>query len=242
MISHDGATAGYRAHLEYLPELDLTISWLSNTSEFDRHPVFLIESVRNIFIKPKSTDTTVNRTTTPVFNDFKIEPFAGWYKNPRSGGGLKIYSRNNKIYATQLGELSPVATNKVSIGSSNNTFIFTTKKGKELLFISESKDTIYFPKVDSADNNEQILKEYSGEYYSAEAETTVIMKIKNGGLVWFQHPKSEFILTPTYKDAFDYFAGSLYFERNRSNNITGFKVSVSRARNVSFVKIVKAIK
>ncbi len=235
-VSHDGATAGYRAHLEYFPELKLTISWLSNTSEFDRDPVFLVDSIRKIFITEKLPSSSARDNPPVVFNDFKAEPYAGWYRNPRSGVGLKIYSRNNKVFATQIGELQPLSANTLKIRNNNNQLTFTSEKGKELLYTTELKDSIYFTKVDSAEINEQLLKQYEGEYYSPEAETTVTIKIKNGTLNWFQHPKTELPLTATYKDAFDTFFGSLYFIRTSSKKVTGFKLTVSRARNVSFVK------
>jgi hypothetical protein len=138
--------------------------------------------------------------------------------------------------------LRPLTATRLTIGASNNTLTFTRKKGKEMLYTSESKDSIYFVKVDSAVINEQLLIEYAGEYYSPEAQTTVFLKIKNGGLFWFRHPKTELPLTPTYKDAFETFFGSMYFERGRNNKISGLKVTVSRARNISFVKVDKRLK
>ncbi len=241
-VYHDGATAGYRSHLEHYPELGLTISWLSNTSEFDRDPAFLIDSIRIIFIREKSPSSARNVNPPVVFNDFKTESYAGWYRNPRSGTGMKIYSRNNKVFATQIGELLPLSANTLKIGNSNSLLRFTSQKGKELLYTSESKDSIFFAKVDSAVITDKLLKDYEGEYYSPEAETTIKIKIKNGSLTWFQDPKTEILLTPSYIDAFDGFFGSMYFERNKSKKITGFKVTVSRARNVSFVKLDKPVK
>jgi hypothetical protein len=51
-----------------------------------------------------------------------------------------------------------------------------------------------------------------------------------------QKPKTEFQLTPTYKDRFESPAGIVYFER-KENKIVNLKISVGRARNVEFKKI-----
>ena len=48
-VSHDGATAGYRANLEAYPELGLAIAWLSNTSEFDSDTLNVAEAIGDFF-------------------------------------------------------------------------------------------------------------------------------------------------------------------------------------------------
>src|SRR5262249_4521037 len=35
VVQHTGATAGYRCSIAHYPEMNLSIAWLSNTSEFD---------------------------------------------------------------------------------------------------------------------------------------------------------------------------------------------------------------
>jgi hypothetical protein len=51
-----------------------------------------------------------------------------------------------------------------------------------------------------------------------------------------QKPKTEFQLTPTYKDGFESPAGVVYFEREKGK-ITHLKISVARARNIEFRKV-----
>jgi hypothetical protein len=52
-ISHDGATASYRANLEAYPELGLSIAWLSNTSEFDSDTLNVAEAVEIYLFRRK---------------------------------------------------------------------------------------------------------------------------------------------------------------------------------------------
>ena len=80
------------------------------------------------------------------------------------------------------------------------------------------------------------MNEYTGEYYSDEAEAKFFVSVKNGRLIMLQKPKTEFQLTPTYKDGFESPAGIVYFEREK-NKIINLKISVARARNVEFRKI-----
>jgi hypothetical protein len=81
------------------------------------------------------------------------------------------------------------------------------------------------------------MNEYAGEYYSDEVQVTYIVHIKEGKLEIQLPPRIDFPMNPSYKDAFDLPVGSMYFERDKKNNITGFKITISRARNVSFRKV-----
>ena len=80
------------------------------------------------------------------------------------------------------------------------------------------------------------MNEYVGEYYSEEAEARFFVTAKNGKLLIQQKPKTEFQLSPTYRDGFESPVGIVYFEREK-DKITKLKVSVGRARNVEFKKI-----
>ena len=230
-VAHDGATAGYRANLEAYPDLGLSVAWLSNTSEFDNDTINAPELVANLFIPGKEPEVKKESPTLFSITKEKLNAYTGWYRNNRTGGGAKLYMQNDKLYGTQVGQLTPAAE-KVFI-TGNNRVEFNQNG---FLFINASKDSIYFTAVDSAKLDEKTMNEYAGEYYSEEAESKFYVTIKNGKLVMQQKPKSEIQLTPTYKDGFESPAGIVYFEREK-NKIINFKISVGRARNVEFKKI-----
>jgi CubicO group peptidase (beta-lactamase class C family) len=231
IISHDGATASYRANLEQFPELGLSFAWLSNTSEFDNDTRNVAEEVRNLFINDRQENMQKAAPSSFAVSKEKLNSYRGWYRNPRSGGGAKLFLQNDMLYGTQVGQLTPVAENVFITG---NNRVELNSKG--FLFINGLKDSIYFMAVDSARLDEKAMNEYTGEYYSDEAEAKFYVIIKNGKLVMLQKPKTEFQLTPTYKDGFETPAGVVYFEREK-NRIINLKISVGRARNVEFRKI-----
>jgi CubicO group peptidase (beta-lactamase class C family) len=230
-IAHDGATASYRANLEAYPELGLSVAWLSNTSEFDNDTNNVAELVADLFIPGKEPENKKETASPFMISKEKLNSYTGWYRNNRSGGGAKLYIQNDKLYGTQVGQLTPVADNVFTTG---NNRIELNSKG--FLFINGAKDSIYFTAVDSAKLDEKAMNEYAGEYYSDAAEAKFYLQIKNGKLVMLQKPKTEFQLTPTYKDGFESPAGIVYFEREK-NKIINLKISVGRARNVEFKKI-----
>lgn len=152
-IAHSGATAGYRANLEYFPDLGLSIAWLSNSSSraFSDIPTAL----RNVFISKLKTAPAEAAKPAPA-------------------------------------------------------------------------DTSWFSKVNRAD--------YTGRYYSAETQSGAEITL-NGQQVGIRPDKgTSGILRPLGKDSFSYTFGQIRFIRNQQGKITGYHISVPRARNVLFVK------
>lgn len=229
--THDGATASYRANLVAYPELGLSIAWLSNSSEFDNDTLNVAVEVEELFVPVKVEETKKGPPSTFAVSKEKLNEYSGWYRNTRTGGGAKLYLQNDKLYGTQVGPLTPVAENVFITG---NNRVELNSKG--FLFINGAKDSINFVSVDSAKLNEKTMNEYTGEYYSDEAEAKFYVQVKNGKLVLMQKPKTEFQLTPTYKDGFEVPVGTIYFERDKKK-ITSLKISVGRARNVEFKKV-----
>ncbi|HYF30920.1 MAG TPA: serine hydrolase domain-containing protein [Chitinophagaceae bacterium] len=233
VIAHDGATAGYRANLEHFPSLGLTIAWLSNTSEFD-NAGSVVGQVRNLFIAPLSQQSP-NHPAFTVTQE-KLDSYAGWYRNSRTGGGIRLAINNGRLNATQVGALQPVGDRVFAVGN-NRLELLPDHRRNGLLFVTAGKDSIYFTPVDSAKIDSKTQNEYVGEYYSAEAEARYIVYTKDGKLFVQLKPQAPIELRPTYKDGFDTFFGNVYFERDRRNKIVNFKVSSGRARNVEFKRI-----
>jgi len=232
-VAHEGMTAGYRAHLEAYPELGLSFVWLSNTSEYDSDTLHVAEEVSDMFIPIKEPKAMQEVSLPYAVTKEKLTSYVGWYRNTRTGGGVKLYMQQEKLHGTQGGQMKPVAEH-VFLTTNGNNRVELSSKG--FLVINNVKDSVYFTKIDSARLDEKTLQEYTGEYYSEEAEAKFYVLVKNGKLVLLQKPKTEFLLTPTYKDGFEGLAGIVYFERDK-NRIVNLKISVERARHVEFRKI-----
>ena len=107
----------------------------------------------------------------------------------------------------------PVAENTFQVGASK--VVFEAGKPNRLHFISRI-DTLTYVATDSAKIDADAIKEYLGDYYSEEAETKFSVVTKDGKLYFRRNAKSEYLMTPTYKDGFT--AGpvsALYFERDK---------------------------
>ena len=234
-IAHTGATASYRAYLEYFPEAGLSIAWLSNTSAYDNDTFNLSNAVRQLFL-PNRSRSAAPRTRPANANvaPEKLASYIGWYRNPRNGAGLKLYvkeGRLNSLFPTAT--LTAIGDNVFMAG--NNRVEMGNKKG--LLLVTAGADSTYFERVDSADTSPKNLESYVGQYYSREAEAMYHIVVKDGKLLLQIKPATTFILTPTYIDAFDSPFGPVCFVRDLKRRVMELKVSVGRARNVVFRKI-----
>ncbi|RPD40213.1 serine hydrolase domain-containing protein [Chitinophaga barathri] len=231
-IVHSGATASYRANLEFFPKLGLVFAFLSNTSAFDRDSTAAQAVVRNIFVpEPPAAKKPAAAASFKVTEE-TLRTYTGWYKRSLDGQGVKLSAKDGKLL---FGSTPLQAT-------ANNTF--KTPGGANLLFsegqivvVTPNSDSLQYKSVEFSNINEGAAARYAGEYYSEEADSRVTVKVEGTAIWAIQKPDEKVQLTPLYRDGFDSPYGPVYFERDAQNKISGFKVSLGRARNVPFVKV-----
>jgi hypothetical protein len=155
----------------------------------------------------------------------------GWYRNNRDGSGILIAYGNGRVTADGF-NVQMLAPN--AFVYQGERYLLDATKGVCKVF--PGKDTMYYSKVE-ASPEKVAVQEYIGTYYSAETVSTAVVKERNGQLVLQLKPNMEYILFPTYRDGFrSPSLGALYAERDQRGKVKGFKVSVSRARNIDFKK------
>ncbi len=227
--THNGATASYRANLDYFPALNLSIAFLSNTSEFDNSPN-PDSQLRNIFISPIEGVMEDNQVPYVIAPE-KLQSYTGWVVNTRSNDALKLFSKDEKLMSSAGGTMVAVADDKFILGNGRFEFLSGNKK---LYFINSAKDTIIYIRADSAILTDKKIQEYTGSYYSEEADAKMKVILKNGKLYILQRD-SELEMKPTYQDAFSISFGNVRFDKRNKTII--MMVSTGRARNVEFVKL-----
>ncbi|AXY76722.1 class A beta-lactamase-related serine hydrolase [Paraflavitalea soli] len=231
-ISHSGATASYRANLEYFPEAGLSIAWLSNTSAFDSDTLNVSNAVRRLFLPVRPAAPRPRPAAVTVAPE-KLAAYAGWYRDPRNNAGLKLYVKDGKLSSLfPTANLMAIADNVFMLG--NNKLELGYKKG---LLASAGPESIYYEKMEDVDANPKYLEDFVGQYYSKEAEAMYYMVLKDGRLLLQIKPTTTFPMNATYKDAFDCTFGPVYFIRDLKRGIMELRISVGRARNVVFKRV-----
>jgi CubicO group peptidase (beta-lactamase class C family) len=231
-ISHSGATAGYRAYLETFPELNLTIAILSNTSKFN---IAEVESrIRKIFVPDRSEPVAENKSSINLPGT-TLNDFAGMYLNERDHSTFQLSVKDSQLIVDNDLPLFAVSGNSFKTSG----IIFQINGNKGMYITGSPVDTIHFTKVKPAAHSPKELEIYAGSYFSTETNSGIIIQYKNGTLILYIKPGQDYLLTPTYADAFKSsdLDGDLIFTRSPQNKIISFKISVSRARNVEFKRV-----
>jgi len=229
-INHSGATAAYRAYLLRYPQLNLSIAYLSNRSDMD---LAMIRKVEDLFVPDIEVHTghkdNSGKYTMPVS---RLKSFAGWYRNEKTGEGQQLVVSNDTLRSAHF-KLQPAAPMAFSAGGQQVVF-----NGGGFLLITAAKDTTVYDAVKAPETGEGYLKTYTGNYYSSETESKYTAIIKNGRLMLHVGAVTDLGLDPTYYDGFAIADGNgdIYFVRDANGNVIGFKISVERARNITFEK------
>jgi len=194
-----------------------------------------------------------NQLTVEVFNDGTSYPYAaGLYVTQNKGQKYVYHTGSTASYRAILIRY-PEANLSIAWLSNTSEFDGTANnviKQLESLFVSDRSDRKDDPKAESQTtvmpkntNPAGSLQPYIGKYYSDEAQATFQISEKAGKLMLHQAPGVDLALTPTDQDTFKVSATSrglggatIQFQRNQKQ-ITGLKVTVTRARNVAFQKL-----
>jgi len=81
------------------------------------------------------------------------------------------------------------------------------------------------------------LKQFVGEYFSPELNTTYKAVLIDDKLTFTHARLSDFVITAAKSDLFTSDGYSYVFERDATNAITGFRVSAGRVQNLLFKKL-----
>lgn len=141
VISHDGATAGYRSLLEYYPGKNLSIAWLSNTSAFDDNPNML-DSLRQLFFSdPVKVQAAAQKSRSRPANEFKIDSAAlqdylGNYSSDEIGADLSITLVADKLVINRRNgskfTMVPTAIDHFAIEDSSVSVMFERGKKRKV--------------------------------------------------------------------------------------------------------------
>lgn len=229
-ISHGGATAGYRAHLVFYPELKLSIAILSNTPQ---NFTAVTDAIPKLFVTDRPEKQNVQIASYKP-SEASLKNYNGWYKNERDGTGFKLTVKKDSLFVYET-PLQAVAENKFRVGGQE--LLLNGNKG--LYLIIDGRDTIRYTRAETASLSTNQLREYEGTFFSRETISSVIISIVKDSLSMRLKPDVVYTLFPLYKDGFrsSDWNFTLYFIRDKIGKVQKLNISVDRARNVEFEKM-----
>lgn len=230
-ISHDGATASYRATLESFPELHLSIALLSNTSQFNLGST--ANSIRKIFVTDKSAKTTETDSSIRLSGSY-LKTIEGMYVNERTHSTFSVLVKNDTLVYNNAQPLAAISKSKFKAGN----LLFDINGSKGLYINSFSKDTIRITKVIPATLTVKDFPAYEGKYFSEETNSAISIQPDSTQLTLRLNANNVFTLTPTYKDAFkvEDLGYEIQFTRNAQGKPSSIRFYSGRTRGVEFRK------
>lgn len=237
LINHSGATAGYRANLDYFPASGLAIAILSNTSAMQ--PVALGQKLATVFF-PAARTTPAAPTVAPRFTAETrvLEQNAGLYRSNRNDELVRVTANDGGLIVNTKDTLRASADGIVYTGGYQ--YVFSNKPGKKsMLRITRYApiDTVAFVSVSAARIDSLSLKQFAGRYFSEETMSFINVSSNAKQLVLEYLSGEKIVVNPVYEDGFQHWAGAVRFERAPNKSVKGFYISVDRARKIWFEKI-----
>jgi hypothetical protein len=246
---HGGAEAGFRAQLSMFPSQYFSVIVLSNNSNVNARKIAYQVTdlyLHDLYDDPNTALPEKKRNLIKL-SPKEVAPFVGHYWNNFHGFTRNIYLKNDTLmhFRTENNEswLAPLSKNTFKVMDVPPDVIvqFQNKDGKIIMVetVNNGENKIletYSPRV----YTEEDWLMYNGLYYSEELETVysidwnkedkLIAKHMRMGSVELSEVKHNFFLGNK-----GYF-GNVEFIRDEKENITGFRVSNGRVRNLLFIK------
>jgi CubicO group peptidase (beta-lactamase class C family) len=235
VLSHAGATAGYRAYLARVPSQGLSLAILCNdgglnTEELGPH-------LTALFLPPKSSEL-VEASLKEAGRSSPAASLAGLYRNEETGapvtvavsGGAVRFNGGEAFFAVSQTVLTNVgATRRASITRSSGAIasIRLTRTGNVDVLLAPVKP--WKPTVSE-------LNAFPSHYTNKELDAAFTVGIEHGELAITGQSGIRWALKPVYEGVFES-SGSgwlVRFLRDRRGNVEALSCSDTRTRNVRF--------
>ncbi len=245
-VSHSGGDAGYRSHVVRFPEQEFAVVVLSNLGSFntsriamDVADVYLADVIKKKEKKTKEVEKKEFEAETSWY-----EKFSGkYYFEP--GLIMTITKEKNQLMLQRDGgpkvKLIPESDTEYSIPNRDDKLTFHLNNIGDVikLELTQGDNVMAGEKFEPVELSAYQLEEFVGDYHSDELGTNYTLVILDGKLVAQHQRHSDIQLNPTKKDMFlggQWFFRQVRFTRDIGNQITGFRLSGGRVRNLLFEK------
>jgi CubicO group peptidase (beta-lactamase class C family) len=239
-ISHDGGWAGFRTTISNYPDQKLSIILLGNIGSFD--PNGNAQAIAKLLLKGKlpgsSAREDLSKLPTIKGDPSLLRKFTGsyqldegWYVTfTLEDGRIMVQANGEDKFPTDIKSDTVLW---VPAYSSSVTFRDIKDEAGALKYRNIIAKRVVPITVDSIQ-----LTQYAGTYYSEELETAYKLSIKNGNLIAHHIRLGDFDFHPdlAIADQFSSYNGAIHFLKAGPGNITGFRLSNGRIKNILFKK------
>ncbi len=237
-VQHSGGTAGYRGYLARFPDQGVAVAVMCNASNGNAGR--LAHEVADLYLGDALVLDAPETPTEPAIEmpAADLEALAGIYRRVRDKRPVTIrWSGEVLLLGAQI--LVPISDGRFVVGSTGAVFKLgpETDSGRHRLTLSMADgDSFVLEPVQGFEPSEAELTEYTGEYFSDEAEVTYHFEVRDGALVRVDRYGQTGQLRPTYLDAFSG-PGGLYIFNRDGGAIESVSFVLGRAWDLRFVRV-----
>ncbi|TDE15456.1 serine hydrolase domain-containing protein [Dyadobacter psychrotolerans] len=241
-VSHTGSWAGYRTIIENYPDESLSIIILSNAADFN--PNLYVSKVADLFLSKKwqtapAVTNKIKELPSIVLDSVLAKQYAGTYLL-RPGKLVDITYEDGKLMTQATGEP------KFPTEAKSDSTIWIEAYGAPMTFVKgQTGKAVMFKyrginakRVKPWVPDPKLFGQYTGTFYSEELAVEYKIYVKDNKLEMSNRRTGEGFILPdsSAPDLFNGGAGSIQFIRNSQKKISGFKLSGSRIKNITFTR------
>jgi CubicO group peptidase (beta-lactamase class C family) len=246
MIHHAGSWMGYSAELIRIPERSFSVVCLSNLSSVN--PSRLAKQVADLYLSdvvPTFEIKTTQREVEAIkLSRQELESKVGIYFCPETGSVCELSLKEGKLRSDVFGVNFPIThTDKYQFKAMEIPYDIDFKFEEANLdqepvmqIQVEEQTTHTYTKMKPVYLNSDQLKEFAGEYYCEELNTSYRIILRDGMLHYSKKSTHEGTLKQVADDLFFWSEITFRFWRDSKNQVSGFSLGAGRVKNLKFVK------
>ena len=232
-VAHGGSTAGYQTFLVRYPKAKVSVAVMCNGTA--PSATSIARSVTDEIFGPFPPPVQPESFNVPVD---QLKKFVGLWRDERThtetrttidGGTLRVDGQ----------PLRPVADGVFAIGAAKLTFKIGSNGKPSYIEADQEGDVSRFILETEWKPTAAELAEFSGQWYSEEAQAGISFVVEGDKAHIFQRPKTNLPLTPLYKNHFSAGDRVIWFTRNTKGKIDKMHVGASRMRDMPFERVRK---
>ncbi len=239
--NHSGRDLGMRSQFICIPKKNLAVIVYANSE--DINAVNVSYEILNLFIDEKPVENQ-KQAEYKLSSDSKNN-FVGIYQELNSDLRMDIFLENDTLKAkSSFGKNSTPLILKsensfVRIDNPSIVYAFETNNRRDAdLLVDFGGAIFYFEKIELANNTNQNLKVFEGDYYSVELNVNYSISIENNNLLLSYPNNDGVIIKEGVKDTFGANRRTKYtFNRSENGNVDSFVVaSEGTVKDILFEK------
>jgi CubicO group peptidase (beta-lactamase class C family) len=247
LVSHSGGDAGYRTYLGRFPDQKFSVLVMSNLGAFNPRAMALKIAdlyLENFIPTEEESQDQESQLETVQIDPQIIESYAGLYEL-YEGARVRLVRDGYRLLARVPREgwqrLFAISEKRFSSQDRSVEVEFSKDPGGyvDQMIIFKNDEESIANRVEPFSLNTEELQMYTGRYYSEELQTTYELTLEDSILVAHHQRHDNFIIQPQSKETFNagsWAIGEITFERDETGQITAFRLSSGRVRNLLFVR------